>query len=136
MEHQLSTWQRQPYSGNLLPKYPQESDVCKPYECYSGTHFCRRQSARLEQLLWARSKQPRSYTETVRIDHNFSDRDQVFGRFSFGKSLQTQYEGTINQPVLLDGSSANIINIARARPQSRLFHRRTRSRRPSSVRLR
>jgi hypothetical protein len=95
------TWQRQQFSNNVIPlsrmsplaKYfysvtPEPTNSDNPL--VSSNYFGPAVSNRLD------------HTETVRIDHRLSDRDQLFGRFSHGNRWAKSRSGDNGSPVMLD----------------------------------
>jgi Carboxypeptidase regulatory-like domain len=100
-------WQRVPYPNNVIP-ITRESPLAK--YLYSVTpapthpeinplvadnYFAPGPSNRLD------------HTETTRIDHRLTDKDQLFGRFTHGNRWSKARSGTDGSPVLLD-DSANV----------------------------
>lgn len=100
-----TTWSRQPYPGNLIPQ-SLESPVAKYYfdmtplptmpdvnPMVSANYFGASPSNQMQ------------YTITGRVDHRFSDRDQVFGRYSHGMaSSEARRDFNSNgSPMLLNG---------------------------------
>ena len=101
-------WNRQPYPNNTIPaqrlsplaKYlysvtpaPSLPDV---NPMVSSNYFGPALSNRLD------------HTETLRIDHRLGERDQLFARYSHGRSFITSAGGENGSPMLLDGSG-NIV---------------------------
>ncbi|MBI3684590.1 MAG: TonB-dependent receptor [Acidobacteria bacterium] len=100
-------WQRQPFANNQLPmsrlsplaKYlysvtpaPTHPDV---NPLVSSNYLAPAVSNRLD------------HTETARVDHRLSDRDQMFGRFTHGNRWAKSRSGPNGSPVLLD-DAANV----------------------------
>jgi hypothetical protein len=96
------TWQRQPFPNNVIPinrlsplaKYfysvtppPTEPGV---NPLVSANYFGPAVANRLD------------HTETVRIDHRLSQKDQLFGRFSHGNRWAKNRSGADGSPTMLD----------------------------------
>jgi hypothetical protein len=101
------TWQRQPFPNNQIP-IGRMSDIAKylysvtPEPTHPGVnplvssnYFAPGVSNRLD------------HTETVRIDHRLSDKDQLFGRYTHGNRWAKSRSGPNGSPVLLD-EAANV----------------------------
>src|SRR5574340_397875 len=102
-------WQRRPFPGNRIPLFRQgpmakrmlsvTPEPTRPDNpLVTANYFGQGQNNR------------RDHTETFRGDHRVADHDQVFGRFTYGYSLNDSVEQTRKVPTLLDGS-ANVIYI-------------------------
>ncbi len=95
------TWQRQPFPNNIIPisrrsplaNYfysvtPEPTNAANPL--VSNNYFGPAVSNRLD------------HTETVRIDHRLSDKNQLFGRFTHGNRWAKNRSGDNGSPVMLD----------------------------------
>ena len=106
-------WNRQPYPNNVIPirrlsplakhlysvtPVPTLPDV---NPMVSANYFGPAVNNRLE------------HTETVRIDHRLTDRDQLFVRFTHGNSFSKYQSGENGSPVLLDESGNVTFNPVR-----------------------
>jgi hypothetical protein len=97
-----TTWQRQPFPNNQIPmsrlsplaKYfysvTPEPTLPDVNPLVASNYFGPAVSNRLD------------HTETVRIDHRLSDRDQLFGRFTFGDRWAKNRSGENGSPTMLD----------------------------------
>jgi hypothetical protein len=97
-----STWQRQAFPNNVIPqsrmsalaKYlysvTPEPTLPDVNPLVSANYFGPAVSNRLD------------HTETARIDHKLSNRDQLFGRFSHGNRWAKGRSGENGSPVMLD----------------------------------
>ena len=87
------TWQRQPFPGNIIP-LSKESPVAK----YMWSVTALPTMPDVNPLIGnnfsgAYGVTRRDHTETMRLDHRLSERDQIFVRYNFGNR---------NQPYILD----------------------------------
>lgn len=104
-----AAWQRQPFPNNQIP-LARQSPVSK--RLLSLTPPPTNSDNPLVTSNWfgPGKNNRRDHTETSRVDHRLSDRDQLFGRFTYGYSLNDAIEQTRKVPMLTDGS-ANAIFI-------------------------
>jgi Carboxypeptidase regulatory-like domain len=78
------TWQRQPFPGNIIPT-TRESPVAKYILGVTPLPNLPNVNPLVANNYAAPSGVTRrEYTETLRVDHRFSERDQIFGRYNFG----------------------------------------------------
>jgi hypothetical protein len=101
------TWQRVPYANNRIP-IERQSPLAK--YLYSVTPVPTHPD--VNPLVSSNYYGPAAadridHTETFRVDHKLSDRDQVFGRFSHGYRWQKNRSGASGSPTLLD-DAANV----------------------------
>jgi len=87
------TWQRQPYPGNRIP-IARQSPLAK--YLYSITPVPTNNENPLigTNYIGPFPTTRPDHTETARVDHRISDRDQLFGRFSHGRRLVGSSTGT------------------------------------------
>jgi hypothetical protein len=96
-----SRWQRQPFPNNVIPisrrsplatyfysVTPEPTNAANPL--VSANYFGPAVSNRLD------------HTETFRIDHRLSDKDQLFGRFTHGNRWAKNRSGANGSPTMLD----------------------------------
>ncbi len=96
------TWQRQPFPNNILP-LSRQSPLAKYFygvtpeptlpdvnPLVANNYFGPAVSNRLD------------HTETARVDHRLSDRDQLFGRFTHGNRWAKNRSGDNGSPTMLD----------------------------------
>jgi len=98
------TWARQPFTGNRIPMSRQSPLARHLYSItpapthpefnplVSANYFGPAVSNRLD------------HTETVRIDHRLTSKDQMFGRFTHGNRWSKARSGADGSPTLLDES--------------------------------
>jgi hypothetical protein len=97
-----ANWQRQPFANNVIPQ-SRMSPLAKYFysvtpeptlpdvnPLVSANYFGPAPSIRVD------------HTETVRIDHKLSSRDQLFGRFTHGNRWAKNRSGDNGSPVMLD----------------------------------
>jgi hypothetical protein len=112
------TWQRQRFANNVIPlsrmsplaKYfysvtPEPTNSANPL--VSSNYFGPAVSNRLD------------HTETVRIDHRLTEKDQLFGRFTHGNRWAKSRSGGGGSPVMLD--EAGNITFRPVRDDSAVF---------------
>jgi hypothetical protein len=98
------TWQRQPFPNNVIPasrmsplaryfySVTPEPTLPDVNPLVAANYFGPAVSNRVDD------------TETVRIDHKLSDRDQLFGRLTRGKRWAKTRSGDNGSPTMLDGA--------------------------------
>ncbi len=113
------TWQRQPFTGNQIPlsrlsplaryfySVTPEPTLTDVNPLVSANYFGPGVSNRLD------------HTETARVDHHVSDRDQIFGRFTHGNRWAKSRSGDSGSPTLLD--EAGNVTFRQVRDDSAVF---------------
>ncbi|MBL8230980.1 MAG: carboxypeptidase regulatory-like domain-containing protein, partial [Bryobacterales bacterium] len=102
-----ATWSRMPYVNNRIPISRQSPLARYLYSVTPApTHPDINPLVAPNYFAPAVSNR-RDHTETVRIDHRFSERDQVFGRYTHGGRWSMGRSGADGSPVLLD-QAANV----------------------------
>ncbi|MBK5292899.1 MAG: TonB-dependent receptor [Acidobacteriia bacterium] len=96
------TWQRQPFTNNVIP-LSRLSPLAKYF--YSVTP--EPTNPGVNPLVSANYFGPAianrlDHTETFRIDHRLSDKDQLFGRFTHGNRWAKNRSGESGSPTMLD----------------------------------
>jgi hypothetical protein len=96
------TWVRQPYPNNVIP-----INRRSPLATYFYSVTPQPSLPDVNPLVSANYFGPalsirRDHTETVRIDHRLTDRDQVFGRFTHGNRWSKARSGESGSPTMLD----------------------------------
>ena len=107
------TWQRQPFANNAIP-LTRESPVAK--YIWNVTQLPTLPDVNplvANNFTGSFPTTQREYTETLRLDHRFSERDQIFVRYSFGKKNQPSVmgDGSANPPTS-DGKTGRVYNLA------------------------
>ena len=97
------TWQRQPFPGNIIP-ITRESPVAK----YMLSVTPLPTQPNVNPMVASNYAAPsgvtrREHTETLRVDHRLSARDQIFGRYNFGNRHQPFILAANLNPPTLDG---------------------------------
>ena len=103
------TWQRQPFAGNRIP-LARQGPMAKRMLSVTPEPTNGDNPLVAANYFGLGTNNRRDHTETFRGDHRLTDRDQVFGRFTYGYSLNDSVEQTRKVPTMLDGS-ANVIYI-------------------------
>ena len=109
------TWMRQPYPNNRIP-LSRESPVGKYYFDITPAPTMPDVNPMVSANYFGASPSNETqYTATGRIDHRFSERDQVFGRYSHGmSSSEARRESNSNgSPMLLNGVANRDLSVAR-----------------------
>jgi hypothetical protein len=101
------TWQRLPFPNNIIPITRQSPLAKYLYSVTPApTHPDRNPLVSANYFGPAVSNRL-DHTETARIDHRLSERDQLFGRFTHGNRWAKSRSGANGSPTLLD-EAANV----------------------------
>jgi hypothetical protein len=87
-----STWQRTPFPGNQIPSSLQSS-VSKYLNSVTPEPTNNDNPLITNNYFGPGFNQTNDYMWTSRIDHRLSDKDQIFGRFTLTKNIQTYSNG-------------------------------------------
>ena len=106
------TWQRQPFPGNVIP-LSKESPVAK----YMWSVTALPTMPDVNPLIGnnfsgAYGVTRRDHTETMRLDHRLSERDQIFVRYNFGNRNQPYILDAGLNPPTLDGKTGKAFWLA------------------------
>ena len=100
-------WSRAPYPNNVIPM-ARQSPLAKYLYSVTPAPTQPEVNPLVQSNYFGLGMNNRlDHTETLRIDHRLTDRDQIFGRFTYGNRWSGARSGAGGSPTLLDGA-ANI----------------------------
>jgi hypothetical protein len=96
------TWQRQPFANNVIP-LSRQSPLARYFYSVTPEPTLPDVNPLVAANYFGPGVSNRvDHTETVRIDHRLSSRDQLFGRFTHGNRWAKSRSGPNGSPVMLD----------------------------------